>query len=167
VRPATVSVPFRSFPGLVATRIVTLPLPVPLAPAVIVIHESLLLAVHAHPLDVDTLIVSVPPDLSIFVVLGEIEYEHDGGGGGGAGGAGGGVAAAAWFTVNARVAIVSVPVRAAPELAATVKPTDPVPVPVAPEVTEIHDAPLVAVHRHALVVVTATGVPAPPAAATF
>jgi len=126
-----------------------------------VIHESLLLAVHVHPLDADTVIAPAPPGRPIFVVPGEIEYEQDGGGGGG------GAPAAAWLTVKARVAIVSVPVRAAPVLAATVKPTEALPVPVAPDVIVIHDALLLAVHRHALVVVTMTGVPVPPVAATF
>ena len=144
----------------------TLPFPLPFAPAVTVIHESLLLAVHVHPLDVDTVIAPAPPGRPIFVVPGEIEYEQFCGGGGGGGG-GGGAAAAAWLTVKVRVAIVSVPVRAVPVLAATVKPTDPLPVPVAPDVIVIQDALLFAVHRHALVVVTATGVPVPPAAATF
>lgn len=53
----------------------------------------------------------------------------------------------ACVTVNALPAIVSVPVRELDVvLGATVKPTLPGPLPLAPEVIEIHDAPLVAVH---------------------
>jgi hypothetical protein len=48
VLPATVSVPLRSFPVFGATLKVTVPLPVPLAPEVMVIHEALLLAVQAQ-----------------------------------------------------------------------------------------------------------------------
>jgi len=53
-------------------------------------------------------------------------------------------------------ATVSVPLRALPVLAAMLKPTDPFPVPLAPEVIVSHDALLLAVHAHPLVVVTAT-----------
>jgi hypothetical protein len=67
--------------------------------------------------------------------------------------------------VNVAPAIVSVPVLAAPVFAWAVKPTEPFPVPVAPEVMESHPALLVAVHAHPLVVVTPT-VPVPPVAAT-
>jgi hypothetical protein len=71
------------------------------------------------------------------------------------------------LTVNVWLAIVIVPLRAAPVFAATVKPTDPLPVPLAPEVTVIQDALLTAFQVHVLTdVVTAIGVPAPPAAAT-
>ena len=54
VRPATVSVPLRAAPVFLATLYVTLPLPVPLAPSVIVIHASLLTAVHVQVLGVVT-----------------------------------------------------------------------------------------------------------------
>lgn len=69
--------------------------------------------------------------------------------------------------MNVWLAIVIVPLRAAPVFAATVKPTDPLPVPLAPDVTVIHDALLTAFQVQVLTdVVTAIGVPAPPAAAT-
>jgi len=74
---------------------------------------------------------------------------------------------AACVTVNARPAMVSVPVRAAPVLLAAVNVTDPLPVPVAPDVTVIHSAALVAVHWHVLPAETVTGVPAPPGALMF
>jgi hypothetical protein len=68
--------------------------------------------------------------------------------------------------VNARPAIVRVPVRDAPVFAATLNATEPFPDPVEPDVSVIHDAPLVAVHPHPLCADTAT-VTAPPAAATL
>jgi hypothetical protein len=62
--------------------------------------------------------------------------------------------------------MVMVPVRAAPVFAATVKLTDPGPVPLAPAVIVIHDgALLTAVHAHVPPAVTVIAVPAPPAAA--
>ena len=48
------------------------------------------------------------------------------------------------------------PVRAAPVFAATLKPTTPLPVPAAPDVTVSHTALLTAVHAHAAAVVTLT-----------
>ena len=74
---------------------------------------------------------------------------------------------AACATVNVRPAIVSVPVRAAPVLPATLNATDPLPVPMAPDVTVIHSAALAEVHWHVLAAETVTGVPAPPAALMF
>ncbi len=60
-------------------------------------------------------------------------------------------------TVNVRPAIVSVPVRVElPVLGATLKLTFPFPLPLAPEVTVIHDALLVAVHAQPEVVETWT-----------
>lgn len=77
-----------------------------------------------------------------------------------------GAAAAAWLTVKVRPAMVSVPVRAAPLFAATVKPTDPFPEPLAPEVMLSHAAWLVALQVQLPPdAVTVTGVPLPPAAA--
>jgi hypothetical protein len=61
VLPATVSEPWRSLLLLFAVYLkVTVPLPVPLAPEVTAIHESLLDAVHVHPLLVDTAIEPEP-----------------------------------------------------------------------------------------------------------
>jgi hypothetical protein len=48
VCPAIVSVPVRLAPPFDATRIRTVPDPVPLAPELIVIHAALLVAVHAQ-----------------------------------------------------------------------------------------------------------------------
>ena len=77
-------------------------------------------------------------------------------------------AGAACVTVNDRVAIVTVPVRAAPVLAAIVIATEPLPLPLAPDVIVIHGALFTAaVHVQPAVAVTATGLIAPPLAATF
>lgn len=62
--------------------------------------------------------------------------------------------------------MVIVPFRAAPAFAATLKPTDPLPLPLAPELTVIQDALLPAVQLQLPPeAVTAIAVPAPPAAA--
>jgi hypothetical protein len=101
----------------------------------------------------------VPPLASTFTLFGEIEYVQEGDGDGegegdgegdgdGEGEGGGGVPAAACVTVNARPPIVSVPVRDAPVLVPTVNPTEPLPVPLKPDVTVIQAALLAAVHRH-------------------
>ena len=50
VWPAIVSVPIRSAVLFGATPNATVPLPLPVAPEVTVIHGALLVAVHAHPL---------------------------------------------------------------------------------------------------------------------
>jgi hypothetical protein len=69
-------------------------------------------------------------------------------------------------TVNVCPAMVTVPVRkAVVGLAATVYPTDPLPLPLAPEVTVIQLALLTPVHAQPADVVTVT-VPVPPPATT-
>jgi hypothetical protein len=151
VCPAIVSVPVRAAPTFFDTLKPTLPFPVSLAPDVTVIHESLLTAVHEQPAGVVTFTVGpFPPPAFIDALSGLMEYEQP----------------AVWFTVSVWPAIVSVPARAAPPLAPTVNPTEPFPLPVAPDVTEIHPALLVDVHMHPAAVVTLTEGPAPPPAAT-
>jgi hypothetical protein len=74
VRPAAVSVPVRSDAVLFASTVkLTDPEPVRLAPAVMSIHEALLVAVHAHDDVVVTLVVPVPPVAAVDKVVGEIE----------------------------------------------------------------------------------------------
>jgi hypothetical protein len=85
-----VNVPLRLLSVLRATVNLTLPLPVPLEPAVIVIHDSLDRAVQMQVLPVDTLIVLAPPSALTSTSLGEIEYEQEGGGGEGGCGEGDG-----------------------------------------------------------------------------
>jgi hypothetical protein len=62
--------------------------------------------------------------------------------------------------------MVSVPVRAAPVLAATLKVVVPLPVPVAPDATLIHGALLAAVQAHPAPTATATELPEAPEAPT-
>jgi hypothetical protein len=114
------------------------------------IHGTLLTAVQLQPvLDVTVMAVPGPPKADIGCEVGLTEYEQ-------------GAGACACVTVNVWPATVRVPVRGAPVLAATVKPTLPLPEPLAPDVTVIQDALLVAVHVHPAVVVTAMGDPLPP-----
>src|SRR6185369_12289154 len=62
VLPAIVNDPVRAAPGFALTDTATLPLSVPAAPAVTVMNESLLRAVHAHNTALDvTVSVAVPP----------------------------------------------------------------------------------------------------------
>jgi hypothetical protein len=154
VCPAMVSVPVRAAPVFAVMLNPTDPLPLPLAPDVMLIHEALLVAVHVQPLVVET--VTGPPAPAVAAtdsLAGVIEYAHEVD------------VAAAWLTVNVSPAMVSVPVRAAPVFAVTLKLTAPLPLPLAPDVTLIHDALVVVVHAHPLAVETATGPPAPAVAA--
>jgi hypothetical protein len=68
-------------------------------------------------------------------------------------------------TVMLCPAMVSVPVRAVPLFAEALNPTEPLPVPAAPDVIVSQEALLTAVHAHASDVWTEIGAPAPPAAA--
>jgi hypothetical protein len=123
---------------------------VPLAPEVTVSQAVLLLtAVHAHVLPAVTATLPVPPAAPSDWLVGVIEYEQG----------------AASVTVNVVPAIVIVPLWAlVPVLAAALKATVPLPVPLAPEVTVSQDVLLLtAVHAHAAPAVTAT-LPVPPAA---
>ena len=83
---------------------------------------------------------------------------------GGAGGGGGGAAAAACVTVNVWPAMVRMPERTPPVLAATLNVTEPSPLPLAPEVTVTHAGLLSAVQAQPVPADTAT-VPVPPEAA--
>jgi hypothetical protein len=65
----------------------------------------------------------------------------------------------AWFTVNVRPAIVSVPVRGGPWFDVTLKTTWPLPVPLDPHVMAIHASLLVAVQAHPGGAPTATAEP--------
>jgi hypothetical protein len=85
---------------------------------------------------------------------GAIEYEQLGAGGG----------TAAWFTVNVCPAIVRLPLRAPPLLAATLNVAVPGPLPLAGEVNVTQDAWLVAVHAHPADVEIVIVVPPPPPA---
>jgi hypothetical protein len=87
-RPAIVSVPVRAAPVLAAIVKFVLPLPVPDAPLVIVIHGTLLVAVQAHAgTDAVTVVEPVAPVSGTVWLAGEMVNVHAVGG-------------AAWFTVN-------------------------------------------------------------------
>src|SRR5690349_8817248 len=61
VCPAIVSVAERDPPVVAAALYATVPLPVPLAPDVIVSHDALLVAVQAHPAALVSATLPVPP----------------------------------------------------------------------------------------------------------
>jgi hypothetical protein len=149
VRPAAVTVPVRSGPVFAATVRLTVPFPEPAAPLPTAIHGALLVAVQAHPPVVCTSKVRVPPAAGTSLPAAESAN----------------VQPWPWFTVNGRPAIVSVPDRAGPVVAETVKRTVPFATPLDPSVTRIQSTGLAAVHGQPLPLVTFT-VPVPPAAAT-
>jgi hypothetical protein len=141
VVPAIVNVPVRlEATVFAATLNVAEPLPDPVAPPLTVIHGALLVAVQAQPVATVTLLLPLPPAAVTDCVVGEIEGEQD---------------AAACVTVNVAPPIVSVPVRIdATAFAVTLKPTVPLPEPVAPLVTVIQDALLAAVHAQPVATLT-------------
>ena len=105
-----------------------MPPPLPLAPAVIVNHESLLAAVQLHPPGAVTVVDPVPPVEPSDCDVGDNEYEQ---------------AVAAWSTVNVCPPIVSVPERVvAFGLAVTLTLTLPLPLPLLPLVTVSQDGAL-------------------------
>jgi hypothetical protein len=129
---------------------VTVPLPVPLDPAVTVTQLAPLVAVHPQPVIVVTATLPVPPDAATACVEGEMLGEQ---------------LKPDCVTVKVLPAIVSVPVREDVVVAATTaKVTVPLPEPEAPPVTDSHDALLTALHAHPEPAVTAT-LPLPPAEA--
>ena len=89
VCPAIVTVPTRCAPELDAIVSWTGPLPLPVAPLVIVIHAACDSALQVHPdADVTLTLLVVPADGADDCVA-SMPYEHDGGGDGGAGDGGG------------------------------------------------------------------------------
>lgn len=126
-------------------------MPVPDAPALIVIHAALLVAVHAHPAPAVTVTAPVPVVAATLADAGAIV----------------GVQGTPFcVTVNVDPAIVSVPVRlVVPALAATAKVTVPAPTPAAPVLTVIQEALLTAVHVQPVPALTVV-LPLPPAAAS-
>ena len=127
--PAMVSDPVRDVLEFAATLNPTDPLPTAVPPDVMVIHPVLLVAVHAHVLEVVTAIVAGPPADATSRPFPASENEQ-----------------AACDTVIARPATVSDPVRDAPAFTATLNATVPLPTPVAPDVRVIHATLLDAAH---------------------
>jgi hypothetical protein len=118
---------------------------------VIVSHEALLAAVHAHGPAAPTVTAPVPPSFVKDVRSGVTAYSQL-------------TLAASWLTVSVRPAIVSVPERAAlAVLGETVRPTLPVPVPLAPLAIVTQPTLDAAVHVHEPPVLTLTAFD-PPAA---
>jgi hypothetical protein len=133
VEPAIVSVPVRLVLAVFAsTSNATLPSAVPLAPLVTAIQLALLTAVQAQPAPLLTVLFRVPPAAVKVALAGAMENVQ---------------LAAAWVTVNAEPAIVSVPDRpVATVFVATLNATLPAAVPLAPLVTVIQLASLTAAH---------------------
>lgn len=157
VCPPIVIVPVRAAPVFAAAVNATVPLPVPDDdPLLTVNHGAFATAVHAHVgADAVTATDPEPPVSATFCDAGAIVNVHGGAGG------------ADCDTVNVCPAIVIVPLRAAPVLAAAANATVPLPVPDAPLVTVSHDALAAAVHAHmASDAVIATD-PEPPVSVTL
>jgi hypothetical protein len=144
VRPAIATVPVRcDVAGFAAIVTLTVPFPLPLAPAVTVIHPALLTAVHAQPEVEVTLTLVDSPAAGVVRLAGLIAYVQ--------------ACTPLWVIVKVRPAMVRVPVLAVvAECAATEYPTEPEPVPDAPEVTVIQVVFAAAVHVQLVPAVTET-----------
>ncbi len=115
-------------------------MPLPVAPALTVIHVALLVAVQAQPVGTVTVTVPVPAADVRVADAGEIVGAHD---------------MAACVTVKVDPAIVSVPTRLVVlVLAAMLNVTVPNPEPVAPALTVIHATLLTAAHWQPVPAVT-------------
>ncbi len=127
--------PVRAGPGLAATENVTVPLPVPEIPFVMVSQLAVLAAVQAQVAGaVTAMVIALPPEDAAVCVVGDVAYVQTGpvGGGGGDGGAPACVAVRVW------PAMVIVPTRSAPALIPTMKCSGPLPVLPAGAAIEIH-----------------------------
>ncbi len=152
VCPPIVSVPVRAlvveFAAIVKEAV---PFPEPLAPAVTVIHPTLLTAVHAQPVTAVIVADPVAPLAATDCDEGEIVGVQG---------------APASFTVNVLPAIVSVPLRGVVVgFAAAVNATLPAPEPDVPDVMVIHASLLTVVHEQPAGADTVT-LPVPPVPAT-
>ena len=138
---AIVSVPVRADAfGFAATLKPTGPFPLPLAPLVTVIQLSLLAADQLQPAPEVTFVEPVPPAATTDKLFDEIANVHP---------------AAACVTVNVWPATVSVPLRGDVfGLADALKPTLPLPLPLAPLVTVSHPVLLTPVQVHPVGAVT-------------
>jgi hypothetical protein len=150
--PPAVTVPLREAPALAATEYPILPVPVPLVAPVTPIHDAVAVAVQAHPAGAVMVNVPLPPLAPIDRLDGDKEYVHAATG------------ALAWLTAKVCPAMVSVPLRWDPALAATAMATVPLPEPLASPVIEIQESLLDAVQEHAAGAPTATCTLAAPAA---
>ena len=150
VCPAIVAMPERGPPMFSWIEIFTVPLPVPEAPELIPSHAAPLDAVHAQAAPDVTLTFVVPAAAGTDTWPGEIENEQF----------------SACEMVNVRPPMLSVPWRSGPLFAATVNPTEPLPVPLAPDVIDTQPALLVAIQPQPPPALTSTE-PLPPLAAAL
>lgn len=152
VWPPIVTVPDRVPPVFAATFTLTEPLPLPLAPLAIVSHGALLVAVQVQPAAVDTATFTpfapaAGTDWLVGLMLTVHDVPDD----------------PAWLTVNVVPPILMLPMRpVVDEFAATLKPREAFPLPLAGDVSVIHGTRLLAVHGHPEAAVIATD-PEPPA----
>src|SRR6185312_13244974 len=131
----------------------TVPFPEPAAPAVMESHVSLLVAVHVHPIGALTATSLLPPAAAKAVPPGEIVSLQG---------------TPSCVALNVLPAIVTLPLRGVmPGFAAAFNVTVPVPDPVDPAVTVIHEALLVAPQVHPASAVTATVLDSPSGAKSF
>ncbi len=142
--------PDRAAPLLNAAENVTVPLPLPRAPAVTASHEALLAATHSQPSFVTTSNVPVPPPLLTARLPGDTANRQE-------------ACADDWVMANPWPATVSVAARAPPVLTVPPKAAVPDPVPPLGGATVSHGSLPDAVHSQPGVVVT-VAVPAPPSA---
>jgi hypothetical protein len=147
VADPTLIVPLRAAPVLAATLYPMVPLPEPVAPEVIVIHDAPLMAVQSQDAAVDTLTAPVLAETGAPIVFGFRLIEQP----------------VAWLIVVVAEPALIVPLRAGPLLGATVKPMLALPEPFG-DVMVIHGTFVVADHAH--VVVSDSGGPPPPTAGT-
>jgi hypothetical protein len=113
VLPAICSEADRAGPSVADTVYDTAPLPLPLAPPVILTHETGLDADQLHPLSVATVTRPFPPAAGMFSCVGLIEY----------------VQPAPCATVTLCPAMLSVALRAGPVFAAAASTIAPAPAP--------------------------------------
>jgi hypothetical protein len=144
------NVPERGPPVVPATLYCTVPLPLTFAPAVIVSHGAVLVALHAQPAALVTPTLPVLAPAATLTVVGSMVT----------------VQPLACVSANVWPPMVSVAERGPPLVALTAYCTVPLPLPFAPEVIVSHGALLVALQAQSAPAVTLT-LPAPPAAATF
>jgi hypothetical protein len=145
--PATVIVPVRDAPLLAAAEKLTVPFPLPDAPPVIVSHGSVVVAFQAQPAAVVTLTAPGPPAAAIACAPGATEVAHE----------------PVSVTVNIWPAIVAVPVRVAPVLAATAIARGLGPAPAGLPATVSHVTLLAAAHEQVGSVATLRVAMPPPA----
>ena len=132
VCPAMVSMAERGPPGVAAAVNCTVPLPAPLAPAVMDSQGALLLALQAQSAPVVTLMLPLPPVAAMLVLVGVTANAQP----------------LPWVIVMSVRPTLIVPVRAAPVSGATVKAIVPLPLPEVGPVNVIHAALLPALQGH-------------------